>query len=226
MATPPRTGAPRGGPPRGAPRVVAELGRPETPDETTARKAEASRKHRANQTAKNLVLALAACLGVVLLLVLIVVRPAQPEREPVDYGQIAEQAQLAVDEPLANPTLPPEWTSNAAELTQGTGDIITWSIGFITPSTEFIKLRQGIGVDDSWTAEQLDGTPQTGSDTIDGITWTVHDDRDNTDAGNFAYAMTSTIESSDIVLYGTADDIEFRTLATAIAADAQEGANR
>ena len=40
------------------PAIVAELGRPETPDETAERKAETSRKHRAGQTTFNLVVAL------------------------------------------------------------------------------------------------------------------------------------------------------------------------
>ena len=58
-----------------APRVVAELGRPETPDETAARKAASSRAHRENQTAFNLVIAIVVSVGIVVLLVLVVVRP-------------------------------------------------------------------------------------------------------------------------------------------------------
>ena len=56
------------------PRVVAELGRPETPEETAARQAENSLKHRQRQTVTNLVLALGASLLVVLALVLLVPR--------------------------------------------------------------------------------------------------------------------------------------------------------
>jgi hypothetical protein len=58
------------------PRIVAELGRPETPEETAARKAENSRKHRENQTLRNLVFALLSSLAVVLVLVLVVGGPA------------------------------------------------------------------------------------------------------------------------------------------------------
>jgi hypothetical protein len=45
-------------------RVVAELGRPETPAETAARKAESSRLHRQRQTVNNLVYSLIATLGI------------------------------------------------------------------------------------------------------------------------------------------------------------------
>ena len=68
------------------PREVAELGRPETPEETAARKAENSRKHRQRQTLKNLVLALAASLGVVFIIVLLVPRSDGPIDRDVDVA--------------------------------------------------------------------------------------------------------------------------------------------
>ena len=60
------------------PRIVAELGRPETPEETAARRAENSLKHRQRQTVQNLILALGASLLVVLVIVLIVPRSDAP----------------------------------------------------------------------------------------------------------------------------------------------------
>ena len=50
-------------------RVVAELGRPETAEETAARKAENSRNHRSRQTVNNLVYSLLATLGIVVVIV-------------------------------------------------------------------------------------------------------------------------------------------------------------
>jgi hypothetical protein len=43
-----------------AQRVVAELGRPETPEETAARKAESSRVYRSSQNFRNLIAARAS----------------------------------------------------------------------------------------------------------------------------------------------------------------------
>lgn len=201
------------------PRIVAELGRPETPEETAARKAETSRKHRANQTVVNLVLALVACLAIVLVLILVVVRPAQPPRAAIDYAAVAAQEQPGVDEPLAAPTLPPEWTANAASLDTGTDEITTWSVGFITPNSQFIALRQGIGANPTWLAGRLDKLTPTGTETIAGLDWSVYDNRDSRDPGNLAYAMSTTSGSSTFALYGTAETAEFLALATALSAD-------
>ncbi len=199
------------------PRVVAELGRPETPDETAARKAEASRRHRSNQTVLNLVFALVACLGIVVLLVLVVVRPDQPLDDPVDWSLIAQQAQPAVDQPLVDPVLPPGWTANAA-LLDSDAAIPTWYIGFITPASEFIGLRQGLEADRGWLTEQVDGATAEGTVDVDGIEWDVYDRRDSDDPGNLAYAMSAAIGDSTVLLFGTAPDEDFRTLASTVAA--------
>lgn len=201
------------------PRIVAELGRPETPDESAARKAEASRKHRTNQTVLNLVLALAASLGVVLLLVLVVVRPDPPAPEPVDYAQVAEQAQPGVTEELAAPSLPAGWTANAASLDTDADESATWTIGFITPKDQFIALEQGIETTPGWLEDFLGAAEPTGSTTIGGIEWQVFDRRDSDDPGNFAYSLAVTVGGSSYLLHGTAADDEFGVLAAALAVD-------
>src|SRR5664279_4386939 len=95
------------------PRIVAELGRPETPEETFARKAENSRKHRANQTLFNLLIATVASLSIVLFLVLVVVRPTDDTPVTADYQTIAADAQTNASEPLLAPTLPADWYANS-----------------------------------------------------------------------------------------------------------------
>src|SRR5690606_38250800 len=119
------------------PPVVAELGRPETPEETAARKAETSRVHRESQTARNLIAALLMSLGLVVLIMLVVVRPDPAPREPVDYVTTAHEAQPTVDEHLLAPTLPDGWEANSAQL-KTTSGVNTWYIGFITPQEQFI----------------------------------------------------------------------------------------
>lgn len=204
------------------PRVVAELGRPETPEETAARKAEASRRHRANQTVRNLVFALVACLGIVFILVLVVVRPDQPVDDPVDWSSVAEQAQPAVSQPLVDPVLPPGWTANAA-LLDSDATIPTWYIGFITPSSQFLGLRQGIEADASWLSEQVDGAATDSTVDIDGVEWDVYDRRDSDDPGNLAYALSATLGNSTVLLFGTATDDDFQTLAATVAASPLNG---
>ena len=201
------------------PAIVAELGRPETPEETAARKAENSRKHRANQTLLNLVYSLVATLAVVALLVLVVVRPDPPAPTPVDFADIASRAQSSVSETLLVPSLPPQWRANNAELRSGSDDIDAWYIGFISPSEQFIALTQGIDANPTWLAAALDGRPATGSEVVDGIEWQIFDYRGTEDSGNLAYAMSTIAGANTVVLYGTADPNEFRTVASTLSAD-------
>src|SRR6188768_3017135 len=96
--------------------IVAELGRPETPEETAARKAESSRRHRANQSMRNLGWSLGVSLLVVLFLVLVVVRPDPGTTGAVDYAAAAQEAQPGIDVALVSPELPDGWSANAAEI--------------------------------------------------------------------------------------------------------------
>jgi hypothetical protein len=200
------------------PRVVAELGRPETPEETAARKAENSLKHRQRQTLKNLVLALGASLLVVLVIVLLVPRSDAPLDRDVDVQSIAEQAQIASDDQLAVPTLPEGWRANAAELrTSSVDDVTAWYVGYLTPSDEYLGMYQGIEANPTWVAGLLARTPATGTTTIDGVEWTVYDNRQTSvEVGNAKYGLTTEAGDSTFVLLGTATPDEFETLATAL----------
>jgi hypothetical protein len=202
--------------PSRAPRVVAELGRPETPEETAARKAENSRRRRSNQTLLNLILALAASLAVVLFLVLVVVRPDGTPPPAVNYRSDATESRAEVGHTLAAPTLPSGWKANTDSLNTGSDGVVAWSIGLITPSQEFVGVIQGIKANPTWVANQLQGAQPTGNVTIDGVTWRVYDRRTAADAGNFAYSLSTVTGVSSIVLHGTASRSEFATLAGAI----------
>ena len=205
-------------PPLRPPRVVAELGRPETPEETAARKAESSRRHRSNQTLRNLVLALLASLAIVLFLVLVVVRPDGATRQPVDYRSIAAQTQPTVTTRLAAPALPKGWTANDATIQTGSDGIVFWSIGFITPDAQYIGLVQGIAANPSWTADQLQRARSTGATSIAGTDWTVYDRRSVDNPGNFAYSLATTVGDSTLALHGSASTKEFGVLAAAVTA--------
>jgi len=197
--------------------IVAELGRAETPQEIADRRAAASARHRNNQTLLNLVIALIASLGVVALIFLVVVRPQQIDRDPIDYRSIAADAQGDVDVPLAAPVLPDGWSANRAELNPaGTDGVRTWQIGFLTPSGQYIGLVQGIDANDTWVSQQTAEAEATDRLLIDDTGWNAYDRRDVDDAGNLAYALVGAFDRSTVVLGGTATDEEFLTLATAV----------
>jgi len=204
--------------------IVAELGRPETPDEIADRKAEASARRRSNQTTLNLVLALLASLAVVALIYLVVVRPQSVEREPIDYAAVAADAQSDFDVPLAVPALPDGWSANRAEPVAGGADgVQSWQIGFLTPSGQYIELAQGVDANSTWVSEKTARTEATDTVLIGDTDWTVYDRRDVEDPGNVAYALVSQFTRSTVVLSGTGTDAEFATLAESVSAELTEG---
>jgi len=201
------------------PAVVAELGRPETPEETAARKAENSVNHRNRQTINNLVYSLIATLALVAVIILVVPRGnPSATRPPVDYAAAAQQAQGSEPDPLLVPKLPSGWTSNNAELRTKTADKVdSWYIGLITPKQQFIGVTQGFGANDSWVSDQVEKSVITGTRDIDGIRWDVYDHRaSGSHDGNVDYALVAHAGDSTVILSGTADDTEFRTVASSL----------
>lgn len=201
------------------PAVVAELGRPETPEETAARKAEASRNHRTRQTVNNLVYSLLATLAVVAIIVLAVPRPSSTPTTNVDYAKIAAQGQGSEPDPLVSPVLPTGWTSNNAQLrTGGSGGVDSWYIGLITPKRQYIGITQGFKADRTWLRTQVANTAPVTTGTIAGVRWTVYDNRDSSsDVGDVKYALTTTAGNSTYVVFGTASNAEFDTVVKALA---------
>ncbi|HEU0205551.1 MAG TPA: DUF4245 domain-containing protein [Pseudolysinimonas sp.] len=203
--------------------IVAELGRAETADEIAERKAAASAAHRNNQTVLNLVIALAASLLVVFLIVVVVVRPDQSgPAKVVDWVSVAKDAQPSVSTKLVVPQLPTSWSANRAELVDAASasdGIASWQIGFITPSTQYIGLVQGIKADATWASSQLQQKKPTGDATFGGFRWQVYDHRSDDHPGNLAYALVTTVRDSTVVLAGTASDSEFATLATEVSGE-------
>lgn len=200
-------------------RVVAELGRPETPEEAAARKADDAARRRQRQTVKNLVGSLLASLAVVAVIVLLVPRSDAPIERNIDVPAVAAQAQAGIEQELAVPRLPDGWRSNAAELRDNRADGITaWYAGYLTPSDEYAGMYQGLGANPTWTADLLANTIATGVTTIDGVEWTVYDNRETTaEVGNARYGLVTEAGESTFVLLGTAAPEEFETLARAIA---------
>jgi len=197
--------------------VVAELGRPETAQETAARKAQTSADHRRRQTVNNLVYSLLATVALVAVIVLMVPRQSPAPAKNVDYARIAEQGAGIEPDPLLVPTVPKAWTSNSAELRQKTSDgVDEWYIGLITPSNQYIGLIQGFGANTTWLAEQVAHTHPVSTVTLDGITWSIYDNRGNNDVGDAEYALVTKQGDSTVVLFGTASNGDFAKLAGSV----------
>lgn len=202
-----------------APRVVAELGRPETPQESAERKAENSRKYRARKTLNNLVLSLLVTVAAVLMIVLLVPRNDHPIDRDVDFTTIASQLQPAVDEPLVVPVLPEGWSANSAEWRSGITDAVpSWYIGLITANSQYIGFSQAINANPTWLAQQVRSEVPVDSVTIDGVTWDVYrNSAPQADRGNFDEALVTTAGASTYALIGTAPHNDFETIARQMA---------
>ncbi len=207
--------------------IVAELGRPETAEETAFRKAENSANHRRRQTVNNLIYSLLATVGLVVIMILVVPRGDKPLLPDVDFRAAAAEAQSAFTVPLASPDVPDGWKANLAEVRTSPQDVQSWYIGFITPQPEqqFAAISEGIGANDEWLHDQLPKLDPTGSLALDGAEWTVYDHRDHPDtAGNAPYALVTPVDGTTLVVYGTASVDEVQQLATA-ALDSMNGSN-
>jgi hypothetical protein len=198
--------------------VVAELGRPETAEETARRKSQASADHRRRQTVNNLVYSLLATVALVVVIVLMVPRPTPAPVKSVDYVKIAQQGDGSEPDPLLTPQLPKGWTSNSAQLRQKTDDRVDeWYIGLITPAQQYIGLVQGFHANDTWLGDQVAHSDPVSSVVIDGVKWSIYDNRQTSrDVGDVKYALSAKHGASSVVLYGTAGTSEFTKLADAV----------
>lgn len=205
------------------PKIVAGLGRAETPAETQARKAENSRLYVQRKTVNNLVLSLLATVGLVAVIFFVVPRSNVTPNWQVDYVSLSEQAALSMSGSLVTPEMPESWAANAAEVRSSAADgVPSWYVGFITPSNEFIGYQEALVANPTWVANLLNGNAPTGIRTIGGLDWTEYDYRSTEDAKNLAYALVTVNGDSTFVVYGTANDEEFTALAEKISAEIGE----
>lgn len=210
------------------PRIVAELGRPATPEDIRDRR-EASRSFRlANNTTTNLLIAIGATLLVMVFLIVVVVRPDQASPRPaIDWRAEAAAVQSSAPALVLSPTLPDGWTANRAASVE-VDDTETWIIGFLTPAGSYIALEQGFDATGAWmrTAAAVDDDDEVLEapvSTIGGRDWSVLDRRADADApGNHPLVIATTAGIATVVLHGTASDAEFATLAEAISGQLTE----
>ena len=189
--------------------VVAELGRPETPEEKAAREAERSRRYRQRKTVTNLVASLAVSLLALAAIVFIVPRGEAPDPVDVDFTAAAAQAQQEFATPLAVPEVPENWDSNAAELRRGADGVAQWYIGFVIAEDDgtqhYAGLSQAFDANDTWVADLLGRRPSTGETRLGDVAWVEYDHTDlpSDETGNAAYALTAVAGDSTLVVYGS-----------------------
>ncbi len=200
------------------PRIVAELGRPETPQEAAARKAESSRIYRSSQTFRNLIAALIVTIGVVAVIVFAVPRGEPAPRPEIDVSAIAADVSATTDRPVVVPRLGDEWRVNAAGLEGGAPAV--WNIT-LAPVGErergFVRIAQAFGSDVTWAPHVLNGMAPTGSTQIDGREWDEFD-LGSRGAANVTYALGIQAGADYVLLYGSRSPESTAELAESLSA--------
>lgn len=197
------------------PRVVAELGRPETPQETATRKAASSKTYRSSQTARNLIAALIITLIIVAVVIFGVPRGSTPEAEPIDVAAVAESVEIAEGHELIVPDAPESWRVNRAFVDRD--DLSAWTVVY-APASGFVTMAQGFDADPAWATRVLGGANADGTVTIDGVTWTQYDISNPERAGGITAAMSTEVGTDTVLLYGVADEEILQQAAESVSA--------
>jgi Protein of unknown function (DUF4245) len=183
--------------------IVAELGRPETPEETAARKAEFSKNYRASQTFRNLIAALLITVAVVAVIVFAVPRGTPASAPKIDVAGIAADVESTMKSPAIVPELGDFWRVNAAELQSGA--TVVWNMTLAPAAQDergFIRIAQAFDADASWAPQVLNGSAATDTTEIGGLTWDVYTlNRDAAD--NISYAIGTQAGDDYVLLYGS-----------------------
>lgn len=184
---------------------------------------DAAKQRRARQTLVNLVLALAACLGLVLVIVLITPRSDQNLIPRVDYKAIAKTTKQATSLPILDPKLKAGWWSNGARFETGSADgVQSWYVGFVGPKGEYTGVTQAFGSNPTWVALKLQGDLPVAELKIGGRTWTVYrSQQTNNPPKTMDYALYTSVSRDathrdDILVYGTAGPAETANFANLI----------
>lgn len=195
-------------------RIVAELGRPETPEETEDRKARNRVLRRSRQTFTNLLACLVVCVGLVVAIIVFVPRGQPGTQTTIDVKAAARGADLGV--PLLVPDVPSSWKANAAEM-RATDQIQAWYTGYVTPDNGFVAYTEAPKANVTWLGDTLADAPAKGTRELGGLTWRVYDQRSKgQDAGNVAYALATQVGSTTLVVFGTGTNAQIASVATAL----------
>lgn len=181
---------------------------------------DAAAQRRARQTLINLLLSLAATVGVMVLLVFAVPRDDSNRVQPVDYISIAEQASTEAPGKLLVPVIPVDWYSNGARYRSSAQDgVANWYLGFVGPNNEFVAMTQGLGVNQTWMQLMIESNKPTGELVIAGKTWKVYESvRESSPPKSKDYIMVLEYETNAVFVYGVAPKANLEDFASQLGA--------
>lgn len=170
-------------------------------------------KHRAKQTVINLVLALVATLGIVLVTVLVVPRDDSNRIKPIDYLAASVAAEDSSKLNIAAPAnLPEGWWANQAKWSETAADgVKVWKVGFVGPDNQYVGVTQAFSVNPTWVALALTGFEKYDYAFGSSENWTFYQPGKNTDADPYLWVLEK--DGNFISLKSTATPIELEEFA-------------
>ncbi|MCY0904927.1 DUF4245 domain-containing protein [Arthrobacter sp. H14-L1] len=161
----------------GSPADVLPAQEPEKPALEVRPVIGASAAKRANASIMGMVLALLVTLAVVLPVILLNAHQnASVYRPDVDVPVIAAQARDAAGFAPASAALPQGWSVNYARWkSAGADGVAFWEVGYVSPSGQFISLKQSAHANPSWLAQNANNAPITGERQIGAHSWELRD---------------------------------------------------
>jgi hypothetical protein len=147
----------------------------------------ARRRRGLRQSAWDMVRSMVVVIAVVVALVLLVPRPNEVVQPEVDVASAAAAAKGRLGIQVAVPAgLPAGWSTTSASVQTGTDGVLSWRVGYLTPSGQAAGIIQGVRPTAAWEGAQvIDGAPR-GSAAIDGRTWVL---RSRPDRGITNYVL-------------------------------------
>lgn len=98
---------------------------------------------RKNSNWVNMIIAILACMAVVVVLLLIAPQPEVDSERVVDYQEIAEQSQENADFDLIVPQIPGGWNSNEASLERlNDSEYTSWYMSFVGTERQWVSIEQ------------------------------------------------------------------------------------
>ena len=127
-------------------------------------------------SAKNLVLSLAAVVGMVLVLIMIVPRVSSVSGPPVDVHATAVDVKARTGWPIVEAVgLPKGWSTTSARFVRTTDGFSTWHAGYQTPSGTYVAVEQTKDPTPLWVEAQTNRAPKTGTLDAGGRTWVKYE---------------------------------------------------
>lgn len=176
-------------------------------------------RHRARQTVINLCLALAASVGIVITMVLIVPRDDSNRIKEVDYLTISQKAKVDSGFEVITITPPTNWWSNNAALTTNNVDTVpVFKAGFVGSDIKYIGYTQAFNANPTWLALSLNGKIITGEYSSKHYKWDIYESIvENNPKKTMDYIMVLNHKDQDyVLLYGVADQTEFKSFVDSI----------